>query len=67
MQFGEHPSVLLIYLVLYRVCQDVVQGVITKCFNASKQKTKEKGMEIMMLYIEIEKQDIVQVHRDSDR
>lgn len=43
-----------------RVCQDVLQGVITKCFNSSKQKTKEKAMEVFMLYIEAEKQDIVQ-------
>ncbi|KAK3102168.1 hypothetical protein FSP39_009299 [Pinctada imbricata] len=43
-----------------RVCQDVVNGVITKCLNASKQKTKDKGIEIVMVYIEIEKQDIVQ-------
>ncbi|XP_062581374.1 cytoskeleton-associated protein 5-A-like [Saccostrea cucullata] len=43
-----------------RVCQDIIQGVITKCFNASKQRTKEKGIEIVMLYIEMEKQDIVQ-------
>ena len=44
-----------------RVCHDVVNGVITKCLNASKQKTKDKGIEIIMIYIEIEKQDIVQV------
>ncbi|XP_022338484.2 cytoskeleton-associated protein 5-like [Crassostrea virginica] len=43
-----------------RVCQDVIQGVINKCFNSSKQKTKEKGMEVIMLYIEAEKQDVVQ-------
>ncbi|KAJ8298919.1 hypothetical protein KUTeg_022979 [Tegillarca granosa] len=43
-----------------RTCADVVNGCITKCLNASKQKTKDKGMEIIMLYIEIEKPDIVQ-------
>ncbi|GFO33537.1 cytoskeleton-associated protein 5 [Plakobranchus ocellatus] len=43
-----------------RTCNDVVTGVITKCLNASKAKTKEKGMEIIMLYIEAEKPDIVQ-------
>ncbi|XP_005107466.1 cytoskeleton-associated protein 5 [Aplysia californica] len=43
-----------------RTCHDVVSGVVTKCLNASKQKTKEKGMEIIMLYVEAEKPDIVQ-------
>ncbi|XP_060086364.1 cytoskeleton-associated protein 5-like [Ylistrum balloti] len=39
---------------------EVVSAVITKCLNASKQKTKEKGIEIIMKYIEIEKADVVQ-------
>lgn len=51
----------VIHLLLCRVCQDVLQGVTAKCFNSSKQKTKEKAMEVFMLYIEAEKQDIVQV------
>ncbi|BFZ04985.1 hypothetical protein BsWGS_08024 [Bradybaena similaris] len=43
-----------------RVCSDVVNGIVAKCLNASKQKTKEKGIEIIMLFIEAEKPDVVQ-------
>ena len=39
----------------------MVTGVVTKCLSASKQKTKDKGMEIIMLYIELDKPDLVQV------
>ena len=35
--------------------------MVTKCLSASKQKTKDKGMEIIMLYIELDKPDLVQV------
>lgn len=48
---------------LRRVCSDVVNGIVAKCLNASKQKTKEKGIEIIMLFIEAEKPDVVQVAR----
>ena len=47
-----------------RTCSEVVTGVVTKCLGASKQKTKDKGMEVAMLYIEAEKPDIVQVMSD---
>ncbi|XP_059161081.1 cytoskeleton-associated protein 5-like isoform X1 [Physella acuta] len=43
-----------------RTCSDVVSGIVTKCLNASKQKTKDRGIEIIMLYIEAEKPDVVQ-------
>ncbi|KAK6191581.1 hypothetical protein SNE40_003232 [Patella caerulea] len=43
-----------------RSCADVVSGIVTKCLNASKQKTKDKAMDIIMMYIEIEKQEPVQ-------
>ncbi|CAL1547332.1 unnamed protein product [Lymnaea stagnalis] len=43
-----------------RTCNEVVSGIIAKCFNASRQKTKDKGVEIILLYIEAEKPDIVQ-------
>lgn len=39
---------------------EVVSAVVAKCLNSSRQKTKEKGTEIIMLYIEIEKADVVQ-------
>ena len=39
---------------------DVIAGVVTKCLNA-RPKTKEKGINIILMYIEVEKQDVVQV------
>lgn len=42
-----------------RVAGDVIAGVITKCLNA-RPKTKEKGINIILMYIEVEKQDVVQ-------
>ena len=44
-----------------RTINEVVSGVVTKCLNAMKQKTKDKGMEIVMVYIELDKPDSVQV------
>ncbi|CAB3992122.1 cytoskeleton-associated 5-like, partial [Paramuricea clavata] len=38
---------------------DVVAGVVTKCLNA-RPKTKQKGIDIGMMYLEIEKQEAVQ-------
>lgn len=43
-----------------RICAEVISGIVTKCLNASKAKTKELGNEIIMMYIEIDKPDIVQ-------
>ncbi|XP_022781710.1 cytoskeleton-associated protein 5-like [Stylophora pistillata] len=42
-----------------RVAGDVIAGVVTKCLNA-RPKTKEKGINIILMYIEVEKQDVVQ-------
>lgn len=39
---------------------EVCSGVVAKCLNASRAKTKERGMEILMMFIEIEKQEVVQ-------
>ncbi|KAL8599784.1 hypothetical protein ACOMHN_052297 [Nucella lapillus] len=46
--------------IAIRTMSEVVPGVVTKCLSATKQKTKEKGMEIIMLYIELDKPDMVQ-------
>lgn len=35
--------------------------MVTKCLNSSRTKTKEKGKEILMMYIELEKQEQVMV------
>jgi cytoskeleton-associated protein 5 len=50
----------------FRVCADVINGVVSKCLAASKTKTREKGFEIIMLFIEIEKADIVEVCSDMN-
>ena len=44
----------------FRTAHDVVNGVITKCLSSAKTKTKDLGKEVVMLYIEAEKQDIVE-------
>ncbi|KAL4225289.1 Cytoskeleton associated protein 5 [Mactra antiquata] len=42
-----------------KIAHEVISGVVTKCLSASKQKTKDNGKEIIMLYVEAEKQDVV--------
>ncbi|XP_041367175.1 cytoskeleton-associated protein 5-like isoform X2 [Gigantopelta aegis] len=43
-----------------RIAPDVVNGCITKVLNSSKQKTKDKGIEIILMFVEIDKPDVVQ-------
>ena len=43
-----------------RVCGDVVAGIVTKCLNA-RAKTKESAIAVCLMYIETEKQEVVQV------
>jgi len=43
-----------------RTASEVCSGVVNKCLN-QRAKTKDLGMAVLMMYIEIEKQDIVQV------
>lgn len=54
-------SYIFFVFLLFRTTSEACSGVITKCLNSSRSKTKEKGIEILMMYIEIEKQEIVQV------
>ncbi|XP_075735829.1 cytoskeleton-associated protein 5-A-like isoform X1 [Rhipicephalus microplus] len=42
-----------------RLCGDVLTGLVTKCIAAPKQKTRELAQEIIYMYVEIEKQDVV--------
>ena len=46
--------------VVFRTCADVVAGVVTKCLNA-RAKTKEGGISVCLMYVEIEQQAVVQV------
>ncbi|XP_067937770.1 cytoskeleton-associated protein 5-like isoform X2 [Watersipora subatra] len=43
-----------------RSCGEVMTALVTKCLNASRAKTKEKAKEIILMYIEIDKQETVQ-------
>jgi cytoskeleton-associated protein 5 len=38
---------------------DVMTGIVTKCLGAPKAKTKDLGMQIALMYIEIERHDAV--------
>jgi len=38
---------------------DVMTGLITKCYGAPKTKTKDIAIQISLMFIEIEKQDVV--------
>jgi hypothetical protein len=38
---------------------EVVSGIVNKCIAAPKAKTKDLSLQIILMYIEIEKQDIV--------
>ena len=48
------------YICCFRTCADVVAGVVTKCLNA-RTKTKEGGIAVCLMYVEIEQQAVVQV------
>lgn len=39
---------------------EVMSGIIAKCIAAPKTKTKDLALQITLMYIEIEKQDVVQ-------
>lgn len=41
-----------------KCCGDVISGIVTKVLNA-RPKTKQLGIDICLMYIELEKQDIV--------
>lgn len=43
----------------YRTAVDIMVGLITKCFGAPKVKTKDIAIKITLMFIEIEKQDVV--------
>lgn len=42
-----------------KAAPDVCAGVVNKCLSSTRPKSKDKGIEILLLYIELEKQDIV--------
>ncbi|XP_077372476.1 cytoskeleton-associated protein 5 isoform X3 [Festucalex cinctus] len=46
--------------VAVKTTGDVVSGVVTKVFNQPKARAKELGIDICLMYIEIEKAEVVQ-------
>ncbi|XP_055533540.1 protein mini spindles isoform X2 [Wyeomyia smithii] len=42
-----------------RTVNEVMGGIITKCIGAPKAKTKDLAVQITLMYIEVEKQDVV--------
>lgn len=44
----------------HRTTGEVVSGVVTKVFNQPKARAKELGMDICLMYVEIEKVEVVQ-------
>lgn len=49
-----------LYVLCYRTTGEVVSGVVTKVFNQPKARAKELGTDICLMYIEIEKAEVVQ-------
>ncbi|XP_058791056.1 protein mini spindles isoform X2 [Phymastichus coffea] len=43
-----------------KTANDVVSGIVTKCIAAPKAKTKDLAIQIILMFIEIEKQEAVQ-------
>jgi len=42
-----------------RTCTEVVSGIVSKCFN-SKPRLREVGVEVCLMYVEIDKNEQVQ-------
>jgi hypothetical protein len=47
-------------LCYHRAASEVCNGIVNKCLN-QRAKTRDLGMAILMMYVEIEKHEIVQV------
>ena len=46
-------------VILCRTCTEVVSGISAKCFN-TKPRLREAGMEVCLMYVEIDKNEHVQ-------
>ena len=46
--------------ILCRTAGDVTGGIVQKCLAAPKRGTQEKSLEIVLMYCEIEKYEVVQ-------
>jgi len=51
---------LLKWASVHRTVGEVMAGIVAKCISAPKTKTRELALQIVLLYIEIEKHEAVQ-------
>ena len=51
--------ILLILCLIFRTTGDVVSGIIQKCLAAPKVRTRELAAQVILMYIEIEKYEVV--------
>ncbi|KAG8185075.1 hypothetical protein JTE90_029692 [Oedothorax gibbosus] len=42
-----------------RTANDIMNALVTKCFSSPRTRTRELALEIALMYVEIEKQDVV--------
>lgn len=47
-------------VLFFRTVGDVMAGLISKCLGAPKARTKELAIQIALMFVEIEKYEIVQ-------
>ena len=47
------------YAMAGKYVEGVISGIVTKCLTSPKVKTRELSYEIVLMYVEIEKQDLV--------
>ena len=43
----------------FRTCGEVISGIVMKCFN-TKPRLRELGIEVCLMYVEIDKNELVQ-------
>ena len=58
-EFSTH-KILNASSLYFRTAGEGCAGIITKCLNSPRVKTRELGHELLMLYIEAERQETVQ-------
>ena len=44
---------------VFRTCAEVISGIVSKCFN-TKPRLRESGIEVCLMYIEIDKNELAQ-------
>ena len=47
------------YAMAGKYCEGVISGIVAKCLTSPKVKTRELSHEIVLMFVEIEKQELV--------